>query len=261
MRAIRWALITGTALGLVHSTEDFLTEDGDDSSFIREEDVVFSTERADIALEVDLTHVEASLKSTCRAASLVVSNSTLIPGIEALFRELCHSDVENWKRTTDHLFVRNQEIDRPKRFVAAAAAIVSALVVGVGAAIFGNTHDPDPEIRRMAKNQDRIVETIRERDHLGDLRAAHLVQIGSLLENGLHTAITRDRKEEGAILMMGLVLQHRQQIARLSQAITALTTHQKLSPGLINEGILKSKGQSRGANFHDRTRLAGPVEE
>lgn len=218
----------------------------DKSVFVKGQDIVLVTDRADIVLEFDLLAPRQEIDHVCNYSD-VVKKANLSGLITNRFDDLCHVLIQRWYRVF-HLFGFGQ-LGRTTRGL--ISTVASFLVGGISGSIWHEDHSAEA-IHELQDQEDMLNRAIHQEDAHISMVEDHLKDIVKVMASEERKEAIRHFSEMSAIGITASYQLAAQDMDRVLGGLEGLAVSSHLPPGLLKAGTLT-------AHLKTITRKAAPM--
>lgn len=213
------------------------------SHFAAEQPIVLAPYHADLVLGVNLTEVSSTLDASCDVMVLLFNRSSRHAPIGSnipkpmlsQFSAMCRHSTTLWD---SYLDLATGDSTRQPRFL---TAILSCLAVGVGSYIFGSSHALSQTDKQLLADDKHFVQVLKAFDHRAKVQHHDILELAAVV----HSSITKSEAKFDSLDAATMVLANFQaqtlQLIPFTRALESVLIHRRLSPGLLNLDVLKSK--------------------
>lgn len=236
-----WFLLILMAINGVRSQENLVEPLSNAAHFVEEGRIVLANDRIDIVLDIDLAENKENAHDIVRFSRALTATidekqaEFLLPEFKERIHHLADSDLERWHRIETTLTNTDPDPEAAKdrnnkRFV--FGVLLSALIGGVSGLLWGR-HENHETLKKVAKEQGRIIEVLKESDVRMRTNTEHINLLRKIAQSErIRNRITQKTYQGLMTFTMAMEAQDRQ-LTKLEEMIVAVVMHQRVPPMMM----------------------------
>ena len=230
---ILYVSTTNLADSVISDAEDKIT-------FLKGQDIVLVTDRADVILDISLGRIYAEIRKVCRYSN-VAKNISLSGLITNRFLDLCHDLYAEWYRVRDLFGFKDESTEdadsKDQRGI--ITTIASFVIGGITEEIWGDDHSSEA-IAALQEDSDNLNRAFREEDTRVSMNADHIHELTKIIRSDEHRQAVQTFKEMAAIGVLALFEVAGRDADRILNGLRTLAQTSVLSADLLAKGALSS---------------------